>query len=214
MAPPQQSTKPTATEAMVPIEYVAGVFESNPKAGGKIKLYHYAELAPASLVLPHGNAIPDRERIESFMTTIVRKNNFEILYRHPWLCTICSKKAKLLIHNAGMGQGVRTSPTDTGFMSKMFDTIAPVCGLGGACQREATQLVQDYSRSGAVPSLGGLSSCHLCGKMEGFKLCSGCMMSGFCSKECQVKAWPTHKHACKQSRKIAEAFKKAAAAKE
>ncbi|EKD20585.1 hypothetical protein MBM_01267 [Drepanopeziza brunnea f. sp. 'multigermtubi' MB_m1] len=214
MPPPKQSLKPTATEAMVPIEYVAGVFESNLKAGGKIKLYHFAELAPASLVLPHGNAIPDKEKIKSFMETIVRRNNFEILYRRPWLCTICSKKAKVLIHNASTGQGVPKSPTDTGFMSKIFDTIAPLCGSGGTCQREATQLVQDYSRSGAVHCSGGLSSCHLCGKMEGVKLCSGCMIFGFCSKECQVKAWPTHKHACKQSQKIAEGFKKAAAAKE
>lgn len=38
--------------------------------------------------------------------------------------------------------------------------------------------------------------CDGCGK-ESNKKCTGCKLSTYCSRECQVKEWPTHKLSCK-----------------
>ena len=42
-----------------------------------------------------------------------------------------------------------------------------------------------------------LIPCSFCGKKVGLKRCSGCSNHvRYCSRECQLAAWPTHKAAC------------------
>lgn len=45
--------------------------------------------------------------------------------------------------------------------------------------------------------------CHACGE-DAKSICSGCRIVHFCSKECQVLAWPSHKAQCKASKKEAK----------
>jgi hypothetical protein len=40
-------------------------------------------------------------------------------------------------------------------------------------------------------------ACHFCHLEAVSKTCSGCLMARYCSKECQIKAWKTHKPHCK-----------------
>ena len=41
--------------------------------------------------------------------------------------------------------------------------------------------------------------CSGCGSDKiGLKSCGGCRQAWYCDKECQRKAWPTHKHLCQQ----------------
>ena len=44
---------------------------------------------------------------------------------------------------------------------------------------------------------------HACGE-DAKSICSGCRIVHFCSKECQVLAWPSHKAHCKASKKEAK----------
>lgn len=54
------------------------------------------------------------------------------------------------------------------------------------------------ARAASSSSAGSSSSCSVCGKTDA-KLCSRCKKSYFCSQECQKRAWPQHKKACKAS---------------
>ena len=45
--------------------------------------------------------------------------------------------------------------------------------------------------------------CHACGE-DAKSICSGCRIVYFCSKECQVSAWPSHKRKCKAAKKEAK----------
>lgn len=39
-------------------------------------------------------------------------------------------------------------------------------------------------------------SCRTCAKTASFKLCSRCQIARYCSRECQLQDWPTHKQTC------------------
>jgi hypothetical protein len=44
----------------------------------------------------------------------------------------------------------------------------------------------------------GKICCYTCKKVQkDYKRCSACGFARYCSKECQVKDWPEHKHICK-----------------
>lgn len=47
-----------------------------------------------------------------------------------------------------------------------------------------------------LPKTGNCSWCKTRMKLKELKICSGCNVCHYCSKECQVKAWPTHKAFC------------------
>jgi hypothetical protein len=44
---------------------------------------------------------------------------------------------------------------------------------------------------------GGDPRCETCGKGNDLKSCSRCKNVKYCSRECQVSDWPSHKTACK-----------------
>eukprot|EP01117_Protostelium_nocturnum_P015034 TRINITY_DN5789_c0_g1_i2.p2 TRINITY_DN5789_c0_g1~~TRINITY_DN5789_c0_g1_i2.p2 ORF type:complete len:260 (-),score=66.87 TRINITY_DN5789_c0_g1_i2:52-831(-) len=43
--------------------------------------------------------------------------------------------------------------------------------------------------------------CDNCGVLNPGKKCSGCKAASYCSRECQVAQWPTHKKVCKSKQK-------------
>eukprot|EP01117_Protostelium_nocturnum_P008467 TRINITY_DN3030_c0_g1_i1.p1 TRINITY_DN3030_c0_g1~~TRINITY_DN3030_c0_g1_i1.p1 ORF type:complete len:590 (+),score=165.38 TRINITY_DN3030_c0_g1_i1:25-1794(+) len=45
----------------------------------------------------------------------------------------------------------------------------------------------------------GVFKCDGCEKLNPAKKCSRCKVASYCSRECQVKEWPTHKKVCKPS---------------
>lgn len=47
--------------------------------------------------------------------------------------------------------------------------------------------------------------CHACGE-DAKSLCSGCRIVCFCSKECQLSAWPSHKAKCKAAKNEAKQY--------
>jgi hypothetical protein len=44
-------------------------------------------------------------------------------------------------------------------------------------------------------------SCHTCGKLDGKKVCGGCLNARYCSVQCQKEHWPLHKPFCKKEEK-------------
>ena len=67
-------------------------------------------------------------------------------------------------------------------------------------QRRAAQGVEGPSagQRGAEGEGGAVRSCDSCGAV-GVKLrvCSGCRQARYCSQECQARAWPAHRGACR-----------------
>lgn len=53
-----------------------------------------------------------------------------------------------------------------------------------------------YSEVKPLPRTGNCSWCKTRLKLKELKICSGCNVCHYCSRECQVKAWPTHKAFC------------------
>lgn len=50
----------------------------------------------------------------------------------------------------------------------------------------------------------GTPTCDACGlPSSGLKRCTGCRAARYCSKGCQVAAWPSHKAACKAAQQAA-----------
>lgn len=47
-----------------------------------------------------------------------------------------------------------------------------------------------------LPRTGTCSWCKARMKLKELKICSGCNVCHYCSRECQVEAWPTHKAFC------------------
>ncbi len=66
-------------------------------------------------------------------------------------------------------------------------------------------LVQSWKRTDMFMLLtrGKDKTCSVCHK-ETIKVCPLCVVSSFCSKECQIKHWSSHKNDCD---KLAEAKK-------
>ena len=63
-----------------------------------------------------------------------------------------------------------------------------ICTVDGAV--EILQSINDLLGEG-----GRIVVCNACAKMIGVKRCSGCS-TRYCSRECQVAAWPSHKACC------------------
>ena len=54
-----------------------------------------------------------------------------------------------------------------------------------------------------------IGSCTMCGKCGEVKTCAQCKTMRYCSKECQVRDWTTHKEDCKsENRQDMKLFKK------
>ena len=72
---------------------------------------------------------------------------------------------------------------------------------------QAQALNQASAKAQAGNQAGGLRPCEHCGAREvqkkQFKLCSACKGVVFCSRDCQLANWPSHKAACKAACKAA-----------
>jgi len=53
-----------------------------------------------------------------------------------------------------------------------------------------------YLQVKPLPRTGNCSWCKTRMKLKELKICSGCNVCHYCSRECQVKSWPTHKAFC------------------
>lgn len=69
-----------------------------------------------------------------------------------------------------------------------------MCGTGDAQDEDLRRLASVYS-SDWVDEVAGETRCGSCGK-EAVKKCGRCGIEWYCSRECQVKQWKTHKQVC------------------
>ena len=67
--------------------------------------------------------------------------------------------------------------------------------IQGSCTDidRAVRVLQQINDS--VGAGGRIVVCNACARMIGVKRCSGCS-TRYCSRECQVAAWPSHKACC------------------
>ncbi|KAF8855420.1 hypothetical protein BDZ45DRAFT_692583 [Acephala macrosclerotiorum] len=161
--------------------------------------YEFSESAPASLCIPKtpGAIPPDADEIGLLITPLIDKHNSAILKDRPWRCVICDKKANDLLHSALPALSAGPS-AGSDFVSTVLDFVSPICFSGGACDAAAEEMTHRFSK-GFAPWMKKSKTCDACGKKSGLKLCAGCKLLAYCSKECQAKRWPTHKKNCKQA---------------
>ena len=55
-----------------------------------------------------------------------------------------------------------------------------------------------------LPKLGRCTGCNRIKERVALSVCSRCMITQYCSRECQVTDWPQHKKACDEIVKIHE----------
>ena len=74
-------------------------------------------------------------------------------------------------------------------------------------QETSTGFLKTLAKAQADIAARGLQSCAHCSAREvhvkQFKQCSACKTIAFCSRDCQLANWPSHKAACKAARKAA-----------
>lgn len=65
-------------------------------------------------------------------------------------------------------------------------------------QRQSPEDVWDPRPSPRKSKRAGLTSCARCGATSGLKACSRCKSTAYCSQECQLAHWKTHRGSCKR----------------
>lgn len=69
---------------------------------------------------------------------------------------------------------------------------------GSSTLERCMGILQQVNHTLAKPKT--LVPCSFCGMKLGLKQCSGCSQTGsarYCSRECQLQAWPKHKAICR-----------------
>jgi len=206
-----------AQGSTVPCRY--WVVCGNITKDGAFRNFNFEAEAPAALCVPHldNGPKPDPDDNGVFIATLVERHNNEILFSHPWRCVTCNKRATELLHDAVAMLSPGPEADFEKFFPAVVDICAPICISGGACDRAAYKVAQDFLRSALIQGIVEDSkTCDTCGKKSGVKVCGGCkfiayveaaisktrntdMLSRYCSKECQAKGWPTHKRQCKHA---------------
>lgn len=109
-----------------------------------------------------------------------------------------------------LGMPVLLPATNSRYTSK-FDDIAEaqsfifLTNQSEEFDEEMAKLMQTFERESVQKLLdrgttttNSSKACSLCGKPEARNRCSRCHSDRYCSRECQVKAWPRHKAKCKK----------------
>ena len=78
----------------------------------------------------------------------------------------------------------------------------PVC-LDRQCCLEAMQLIEQFiGPHVSKKRIRDCRNCHNreedCNQKNGYKVCSRCKVTYYCSRECQLEDWPNHKKICKK----------------
>ncbi|KAE9376054.1 hypothetical protein N431DRAFT_556319 [Stipitochalara longipes BDJ] len=167
--------------------------------------FDYSAQAPPSLCKPHNDNEPgpDPDATGVFITSLIDRHNEEILCSRVWRCVTCGKRAKNLLHSAVPILSPNAERATADFEPTILDNATPICVSGGACDRNAEKMVQDFAKNNLIQrpwqELDLSKTCDKCGKKSGVKVCSGCKLIAYCSKECQAQSWPTHKKQCRRA---------------
>jgi hypothetical protein len=172
------STNNDSRERTVPVHYI--VVCGKPTPDGETYPFKYSEQAPVSLCEPHGNdkPRPDPNETGKFITAVIERHHLEILHRRPWQCISCNEPAKELLHSAVpfLSPGPDVLPD---FEPTIWDTAAPICRSGGACDRHAEELVHTFARNSiGEDKFEADKTCDWCGGKTDIKMCAGCKTLG------------------------------------
>jgi len=149
---------------------------------GFMEGFEYFEQAPASLCEPHvdGQPGPDPDATGVFITSIIDRHHEEILRSRAWQCVTCGKPAKELLHSTIPILSPNAERATADFRPTILDNSAPICISGGACDRNAQEVVQEYAKSVLIENqkqtIDTSNTCDTCGKKSGVKLCRGCKL--------------------------------------
>ncbi|KAG4423545.1 hypothetical protein IFR04_003368 [Cadophora malorum] len=180
------------------------VFCGDPAVGGH--QFTYAAVAPTVLCTPHTDedSKPDRDDTGVFLTSLVEAHHNEILQSQAWRCVSCNKPAKELLHCAVPLLSPHKPTMLPGFEPTVIDIASPICISGGACDRKAEEAAHKVQKEGFITKpwqeFDDSKTCDRCGRKSGVKLCGGCKVIAYCSKECQTESWPGHKKQCKRAK--------------
>ena len=98
------------------------------------------------------------------------------------------------------GAGNIVTPTDTpeqaAALVRLQEILAAAAAAKAADAGSDTDDADDADDDGDDASAAASHPCGFCGKAAATKKCSKCMQAYYCARDCQVKAWKTHKKSC------------------
>lgn len=166
------------------------VIQAKDDAGHKVERTYTVD-APASLLRPS----PSREESALFLHKLCTVHHKRVLEGAPFRCVICGDKAEDLLHQP---HSYLHLP-----QPQVIDMPTPIC-TKALCQTEARQAMAEVMRQVEDTIQQDIAHtevlfCAACGKSESLRKCQNCMVTAYCSKQCQRAHWPQHKPACKQA---------------
>ena len=153
--------------------------------------------------IPSGMNTPDCpvDAQQEIVSALLSKGIEDLEAKHgAFHCGICGKEANLY-----MNHFIFTK-------SRILDTVSAICGYN-RCEVRAAQF-KTVTRRGLMTTSTGpagsgaaevhiVTQCGACGKTDNTRACSGCKLTAYCGKECQLRDWPEHKPICRARRQAA-----------
>ncbi|KAF4635131.1 hypothetical protein G7Y89_g2966 [Cudoniella acicularis] len=197
----------------------------NFKPGERRTLHGFwrIELAPASSFKDEGYIYTDKESgiysaaLEDLFFEKLDYHRHAIFKNQVWKCVGCDKKAVGILRH-GIASFTNWKNPSPGLIDGLvWGYFIPVCSMSGHCSDTARQLAA--SRVAADGPLIRMRKCLVdmnrlfvktcfgpCldappGEEPRIRRCAKCNVVGYCSKYCQINAWPDHKRFCKNYRK-------------
>lgn len=155
----------------------------------------YQVNAPASLL-----ASSKGVEATTFLKRLCATYGKRTLQAAPFQCVVCGDKAEGLVDQPFVFAQT-AEPA-------IFNQPTPVCGKG-SCEVEAKQSLQAMVHQmetalGANIANTEVHVCAKCGKAGADKMCSRCMVTPYCSRDCRKDDWSKHKKACHPAKPMAD----------
>ena len=156
---------------------------------------------PLSPPLALQRNVSDQSALVDFMTQAVKIHHHTLVQAYPWRCVECGLPATSLIHQPHSWIHHEEDPF-------IYDQVTPICVDMSPCakkvHKEEHQRSQDvYDTIDKYLPNYKVNTCRHCEKVDKeLKRCGKCKMAKYCSNECQLADWPTHKLVCKKIAKF------------
>ncbi|KAL1952960.1 hypothetical protein VTO42DRAFT_3827 [Malbranchea cinnamomea] len=191
------------SDKTIRIKYKGVVAPQNPRVNnGEGLEFEFPDKVPADLCF-RAMGVPAKMNCPvtgKFVAQVVTRHSKRLLALRRWKCQFCSARARGLCHcpipffNPTFNTGPDAQP-------HIWDFAVPICSSVGECNDKAEDLIASIARSRYRGRVHFCPSCQKCGEPNRLLECGRCGIAKYCSKECQVADWSSHKYSCNKAAK-------------